>query len=310
MEFTVLQPPGGSSLAGGDAYITGLAAALRVAGHDVTIETGTTLPAGRIAVIDGPALAAFAPEVLGDAVGLIHRLPADADATERNRLQRLRRVIATNEAAATQLEAAYGVPAERITTITPGVPDAPRSAGSGGPSCAILSVGGLTKRKGHATLLRALDRLPDLDWRLTIVGDGQRDPEYAAALHEQAATSGIAPRVTFAGPVPDAALEDSWRSADLFALATEWEGYAAAVAEALRRGLPVAVTDGGAAAALVTPQASVVCPVGDWEGLSKSLRRLIFDTGLRADMAQAAWEAGQALPDWPAQADRFVKAVT
>ncbi len=310
MEFTVLQPPGGSSLAGGDAYIAGLAAALRAAGHDVAIETRAVLPAGRIAVIDGPGLAAFAPEALADAVGLIHRLPPDADAAERDRLQHLRRVIATNAAVTTQLETAYGVAAERIATITPGVPDAPRSAGSGGPYCAILSVGGLTRRKGHATLLRALAHLPDLDWRLTIVGDDRRDPAYATALHDQAATSGIAARVTFAGPAPDAALESLWRGADIFALATEWEGYGVAVAEALRRGLPVAVTDVGAAAALVTPQAGVVCPVGDWQGLSKSLRRLIFDTGLRAEMAQAAWEAGQALPDWPAQAENFIRAVT
>ncbi|MEJ1977630.1 MAG: glycosyltransferase [Acetobacteraceae bacterium] len=96
---------------------------------------------------------------------------------------------------------------------------------------------------------------------------------------------------------------------DLFALATEWEPYGTSVAEALRRGLPVAVTAGGAAADAVSPETGVVCPVGDADGLSKALRRLIFDTGLRTDMAQAAWMAGRMLPDWPAQAACFVKAV-
>ena len=43
-------------------------------------------------------------------------------------------------------------------------------------------------------------------------------------------------------------------SADVFALATHWEGYGMAIAEALKRGLPVAVTDGGAAGKLVTPR--------------------------------------------------------
>ncbi len=92
-------------------------------------------------------------------------------------------------------------------------------------------------------------------------------------------------------------MEAAWQGADLFALATEWEGHAAAVAEALRRGLPVAVTRGGAAAELVPPEAGVACDAGDVDGLSKALRRLIFDAGLRADMAEAAWRAGQALPD-------------
>ena len=46
--------------------------------------------------------------------------------------------------------------------------------------------------------------------------------------------------------------------ADLFALATHWEGYGMAIAEALKRGVPVAVTDGGAAGNLVTPEAGVV----------------------------------------------------
>ena len=50
--------------------------------------------------------------------------------------------------------------------------------------------------------------------------------------------------------------------ADLFALATHWEGYGMAIAEALKRGLPVAVSAGGAAGDLVTPEAGVVCPAG------------------------------------------------
>ena len=50
----------------------------------------------------------------------------------------------------------------------------------------------------------------------------------------------------------DDALEALWQQADLFALATHWEGYGMVIAEALKRGVPVAVTDGGAAGKLVT----------------------------------------------------------
>ncbi len=103
-------------------------------------------------------------------------------------------------------------------------------------------------------------------------------------------------------------LESEWQRADVFALATQWEGYSAPVAEALRRGLPVAVTSGGSAAELVTPDVGVVCAPDEVDQLSKAMRRLIFDTGLRADMAEAAWRLGQSLPLWPDQAARFVEA--
>ena len=124
-----------------------------------------------------------------------------------------------------------------------------------------------------------------------------------------AAELGIAARVRFAGEVVDAALEALWQRADIFALATRFEGYGMAVAEALKRGVPAAVTDGGAVGALLTPRTGVVVPVGDAAALSRALRRMIFDPALRAEMRDAAWDAGRALPDWPAQAQRFAAAL-
>ncbi len=82
-----------------------------------------------------------------------------------------------------------------------------------------------------------------------------------------------------------------------------------AVAEALRRGLPVAVTSGGAAAALVPEAAGVVAAPGDVAQLANGIRRVVFDTALRERMARAAWVAGQALPDWPEQARLFAAAL-
>jgi hypothetical protein len=36
------------------------------------------------------------------------------------------------------------------------------------------------------------------------------------------------------------------------------------------------------------------------------MRRPIYDTALRAEMAEAAWQAGQALPRWPDRATTFL----
>lgn len=342
MRVVLLVPAPVATVSGGYNYDRAIVAGLRDAGHTVEVlelagrhplpdalaeaSARTAWPRigpDAVPVIDGLGLPAFAPLAedleARRTVALIHHptaLEPDQDeavrerlrAAERALLRRFARVVVTSPPTAERLVAEFGVVRERIAVVVPGTADAPRNLGSGGPGCAILSVGVITPRKGHDVLLRALAKLPDLDWTLTIAG-GARDAAYAAMLRTLAAELEIAARVTFAGEVVAGALEALWQRADLFALATRFEGYGMAIAEALKRGLPVAVTDGGAAGALVSPQTGVVVAVGDDAALSRALRRLIFDRALREEMRAAAWEAGQALPDWPAQTEAFAAAL-
>jgi glycosyltransferase involved in cell wall biosynthesis len=220
----------------------------------------------------------------------------------------LRRVIVTSAPTGERVAAEFGVDPAKVRVVVPGTSDAPRSTGSSGPGCEILSVGALIPRKGHDLLLRALARLFDLDWHLTIAG-GPLDGVHAHSLRALAEELGVAKRVAFAGEVVDAALEALWARADIFALATQYEGYGMAIAEALKRGIPVAVTRGGAAGDLVTPEAGLACDVGDAVTYSKALRRMIFDLPLRRAMTEAAWAVGQTLPDWPRQAREFAAAL-
>jgi glycosyltransferase involved in cell wall biosynthesis len=281
------------------------------------------LPAGTAPVIDGLALPAF--DGCADAmatrrvIGLIHHPTSletgleEGDAArlreiEQRLYSKLARVVVTSEPTAEKLAAEFGVDRGHITVVVPGTDDAPRAPGSGGPGCEILSVAALVPRKGHDVLMRALARLFDLDWHLTIAG-GTRDAVHAHSLQALAEELKISQRVRFAGEVVGEALEALWQRANLFALATHYEGYGMAVAEALKRGLPVVVTSGGAAGALVTPQAGVVCHPGDVPTLSKSLRRLIFDVPLRRECAAAAWQIGQTLPGWETQALAFAGAL-
>lgn len=270
-------------------------------------------------VVDGlglPAFAPFAAELEARrAVGLIHHPTAlehgnpgpvrDAlREAERALFPRLGRLVATSRMTAERLVPEFDVAAERIGVVEPGTDPAPRSPGSGGPGCALLAVGSLIPRKGHDVLLRALATLPDLDWTLTVAG-GARDTVHAEGLTALAEELGIAQRVTLAGEVDEATLDALWRGADAFALATHWEGYGMAAAEALARGLPVAVTAGGAVADLVPVEAGVVSPPGDVASFGRALRRVIFDATLRAEMAEAAWAAGQKLPRWEDRAAAF-----
>jgi glycosyltransferase involved in cell wall biosynthesis len=278
------------------------------------------LPESARIVIDGLGLPAFLPLAQDlaarRAVALIHHPTAlehgaeDATRTvlkakERALFAACARLVCTSALTARRVAEDFGTDAARIGVVEPGTDDAPRAEGSGGPGCAILSVGTLVPRKGHDVLLRALERLADLEWSLTIAGDDRRDPVHAHGLRALAEELGIAKRVTFAGEVEGPALEALYHHADLFALATRWEGYGMAAAEAMARGLPLAITAGGAIAEVVAPGSAIVSPVDDAASLSKGMRRPIFDAELRAEMAEAAWQGGQRLPRWADRAEAF-----
>ena len=328
-EIVLFVPPSFETGGGGSAYERNLVAALRALGRSVAVtmvasdaeaRRGWAALAGESAgVIDGMVLAFFdagpdqPPWLDGRATALVHHPTALADPAGRDRvraaecrlLPHLGRVVATSEVVGARLVREFGVAPERLRVVVPGLADLPRSPGSGQERCHILSVGRLAPRKGHDVLLRALARLPDLDWRLAIAGDSHGEADWAGSLGMLADGLGIGRRVELLERPAGASLERLWQSADLFALASRRETTGIAIAEALRRGLPVAASGCDA----LPRGAGASCPVGDDAALSLCLRRMIFDRALRRHMADAAWTAGRSLPGWPAQAGRFLDAL-
>ena len=144
---------------------------------------------------------------------------------------------------------------------------------SGPKGARIVTVGSMKAQKNHPLLLRAFVQLDRPEARLIFVGDGAgRD-----AILALAQDLGVADRVILAGfhsdPTP------FYKTADLFVLASDYEGFGNVIVEALACGTPVVSTD---------------CPSGPGEILDGGrFGRLVRvgDAGAMAEAIQAALNA-------------------
>lgn len=274
------------------------------------------LPEGTPVLVDGLAYGAMPTDLIRafgrPVVALCHHPLALESGLSAERVARLRasetralalarRVIVTSPATGRLLVEAFAVPADRIAVAPPGTVPKPRAIGSGGPGVEILAVGAVVPRKGYDLLIAALSRLVDRDWRLAIVG-AEREPEHRDLLDARIAAAGLGERVRFRGAVDEVDLDALIGRADLFVSASHFEGYGMALAEAMRRGVAIVTTTGGAATETVPEGAGLKVPAGDATGLSAALGRCLDDAGLRHDLAAAAYAAGRALPSWEATA--------
>lgn len=97
----------------------------------------------------------------------------------------------------------------------------------------LLSVGSLLMAKGHDLTIRALPLIPQAT--LVIVGEGAD----ATTLRAMAEAVGVKNRVRFMGTLPHEQLPDLYCAADVLVHASEREGMANVVLEALASGTPV-----------------------------------------------------------------------
>lgn len=229
--------------------------------------------------------------------------------SERTALAVARRVVATSATTARLLVADYGVPADRIVVACPGNDPAPAAHGSKDGVMRLLAVGAVVPRKGFDVLIAALATLTDLPWHLTIAGDRGRDPQAAAWLDADIAHWNLGPRVTVLGAVPPERLGALYAGADVFTLASRFEGYGIAFTEAIAHGLPVVGTTAGAIPETVPAGTGVLVAPDDPVALAGALRRIIADPDERRRMAASAHQAAQKLPSWQDCAKLFAGAL-
>ncbi len=279
-----------------------------------TLQALADLPAATVLLIDGLAFGAMPDDVVAairqPIVALCHHplaleaglgpeRQAELRALETSALARARHTVVTSTMTKQILAADFGVPPDRITVAEPGTDRAPRAIGTqNGLPLQLLAVGSLVPRKGYDVLIRALAPLTSLDWRLTIVGATDRSPETVRAVEQLLAATDLAGRVRITGPVRASALAAHYHGADLFVMPSLFEGYGMVLAEAMARGLPIVCTTGGAAAETAPDDTALKVPPGDVERLRAAIRNALSDPSLRRRMSDAAWAAGQRLPQW------------
>jgi glycosyltransferase involved in cell wall biosynthesis len=132
----------------------------------------------------------------------------------------------------------------------------------------VLSVGTLKEQKDHETLIKAFACLPrELNAKLTILGEGSLRTKLGSLI----AQLGLQSRVCMPGFVID---PYPWfRTADLFVLSSQWEGFGNVIVEALECGVPVVSTDSpsGPAEILENGRYGKLVPVDDADALAEAM---------------------------------------
>ncbi|MGS4886923.1 glycosyltransferase family 4 protein [Roseibium sp.] len=274
----------------------------------------SALPDDTVVIIDGLAYGVMdqAAEKHGKRlrlIALVHHplcrengLPSDVaarlQASESAALSHARHVIVTSPATAVQIEDLFGISKDAISTALPGTElPTQRSKASAGAT-RLLSIGTVTQRKGYDLLFGALSQLKEMDWHLDVVGGLEADPGCVAALKEQIKSLELTGCVTFHGAVPQEKLSDYYCSADVFVLASRYEGYGMAYAEALAHGLPVIGSGAGAVKDTLSVGGAIYCGVEDVQALTAALTTIMSNAEARERLATEARQAAHSLPSW------------
>ncbi len=138
----------------------------------------------------------------------------------------------------------------------------------------LVSAGTLVERKGFHRVIECLPELLSAHPLLhfVIVGGAGPEGDIGAKLRNLVSTLRLDDRVHFLGPYPSERLKVPLSAADVFVLATSYEGWANVFLEAMACGLPVVTTDVGGNAQVVNDRSlGRIVPFGDSKRLSEAI---------------------------------------
>ena len=158
-----------------------------------------------------------------------------------------------------------------------------------GPRKIVGIVGRLAEQKGHAVLLDAMKEVvravPDV--LLLVIGDG---PE-RSSLEQKTKSRGLREQVKWLGVRPQDEVFQLYRSMDVFAMPSLYEGFGLTAVEAMAASLPVVGTAiEGLSEVIEDGITGYLVPPGDARALGERLIELLKDPKKRERMGQAGCE--------------------
>lgn len=168
----------------------------------------------------------------------------------------------------------------------------------------ILCVGRLVSTKGQRILIQATQKLirDGRSLRLCFVGDGPDRTELQKLVDDL----GIAQQIKFEGSLNQDQIQDFYRKADIFALASFAEGIPVVLMEAMSMEIPcVATSINGIPELIHNGLDGLLVAPSDHEGMAAALARLMDDPALRESIGKAGRQRVLKKYEISASADRL-----
>lgn len=153
----------------------------------------------------------------------------------------------------------------------------------------LIMVARFEDPKDHQLVISGLNNIRNMEWTIDFVGDGpnlERAKQAVRAL-------GLENKITFCGACNDVAQRLS--RADIFVMASRWEGFPLVILEAMRAQLPVIASDvGGVEESVEHGVTGILVPPSNEKNMTAALETLIGNPDLRTSMGQngrASFEA-------------------
>jgi len=186
-----------------------------------------------------------------------------------------------------------------------GQPDDAALGGSAATSTPLLlAVGRLVGRKGFATLLRALPEIvaKNPNAHLVCVGRGHMHRR----LLRQARRLGVGDSVTFEPGLPFDELAQLFRSADLVAYPSYYEGQGLIPLEAMASGTPPITVDAGPLPEMVDDEVGALFQLGDPGELAATINRLLDNPDNLVALARSGRQRVVSEYTYELNAERYV----